>query len=75
MAGRFKLMIRKGSNDVWGWNGFVLDTQTGKRHGLINTVLDYELDGERAYSHCAFDTREEIHRAANRKALILMRAA
>jgi hypothetical protein len=70
-AQRYVLQIAPDSNDTWGWNGWVKDHQTGKRYGLIKTVLDYELDGEVGYAHCAFDTRAELLAAAKRKARTL----
>jgi hypothetical protein len=72
---RFALYVQKDSNDVWGWNGYVLDRASNKRHGLLKVVLDYEVDGERGYSHCAFDTRAELVAAAKRKVRTLARAA
>lgn len=72
-AERYRLQIQTGSNDTWGWNGWVADKATGKRHTLIKTVVDYELHGEVGYMHCAFDTRAELLGAAKRKARNLVR--
>jgi hypothetical protein len=65
---RFRLMIRTESNDTWGWNGHILDKQTGRRYGLIKTVVDYVVDDEIGYADCAFDTKAELVAAAKRKA-------
>lgn len=66
--GRFTLITQKDSSDMWGWNGWLKDLQTGKRYPLVKVYVDYELDGEVGYAHCAFDTKEEMRRAAIRKA-------
>lgn len=73
--GRFKLLVQKDSNDMWGWNGWVKDEATGRRHPLIKVYVDYELDGEVGYGTCAFDTRAELIGAARRKARAIARAA
>lgn len=73
--GRFTLLTAKDSNDMWGWNGWVLDRQTNLRHPLIKTYVDYVLDGEIGYGTCAFDTKEEMRKAAIRKAKQIERRA
>jgi hypothetical protein len=72
-AERFKLLIATDSNNTWGWNGWVLDKQTGIRYGLIKTVVDYVVQDEVGYAHCAFDTKAELVAAAKRKARTLVR--
>ena len=72
--GRFTLKVAEDSGDVWGWNGWVFDRQTGINHPLVKTYVDYELDGEIGYGACAFDTKEEMRKAAIRKAKMLSRA-
>lgn len=63
----YRLITLKDSNDMWGWNGYVKETETGKRWPLIKTVVDYVLDGEAGYATCAFDTYAEMKAAAQRK--------
>ena len=66
--GRFALITQKDSSDVWGWNGWLKDRKTGQSYPLVKVYVDYELDGEIGYGTCAFDTKEEMKRAAMRKA-------
>jgi hypothetical protein len=73
--GRFTLKVAKDSSDVWGWNGWLFDRQTKVNHPLIRTYVDYELDGEVGYAQCAFDTKEEMRKAAIRKARKIERRA
>lgn len=65
---RFRLKVAEHSNDTWGWNGRLIDTQTRLSHPLIKTFVDYVLDGEVGYGTCAFDTKAEMVAAAKRKA-------
>ena len=65
---RFCLITDKDSNDTWGWNGYVKDRETGRRYPLVKTVVDYVVDDEVGYAHCAFDTKAEMLRAASRMA-------
>lgn len=71
---RFRLKVAEHSNDKWGWNGRLIDTQTRLSHPLIKTYVDYVLDGEVGYGTCAFDTKDELVAAARRKARKLLNA-
>jgi hypothetical protein len=68
MATRFAVAWTKGSNDTFGWNGFLVDNQTGKRHRLVNEVLFEEFQGEQTWMRCAFDTKADLTKAAQRMA-------
>ncbi len=68
MSNRFAVAWTKGSNDVFGWNGFLVDNQTGKRHRLINEVVFEEFQGERTWMRCAFDSKADLTAAALREA-------
>lgn len=66
---RFKIAIVRSSNDVWGWNGRLIDKQEGKSYPLIKIVGD----GHGAAMRCAYDTRDELMRAARRMAKSIAR--
>lgn len=64
MVSRFSVAWTKGSNDTFGWNGFLVDQDTGKRHRLVNEVPFEEFHGERTWMKCAFDTKADLTAAA-----------
>lgn len=68
MANRFAVAWTKRSNDTFGWNGFLVDSQTGKRHRLVNEVLFEEFEGQQTWIRCAFDTKADLTAAATRLA-------
>jgi len=70
---RFAVAWFKGSNDTFGWNGALVDNQTGKRHNLVNEVLFEEFQGQQTWTRCAFDTKADLTAAARKLAHRLMR--
>ena len=68
MDNRFAVAWTKGSNDTFGWNGFLVDNLTGKRHRLVNEAQFEEFQGEQTWTRCAFDTKFDLTNAAKRLA-------
>lgn len=68
MTNRFAVAWTKGSNDTFGWNGYLVDNATGRRHSLKNEVLFEEFQGEATWMRCAFDTKADLTKAATRLA-------
>lgn len=73
--GRFGFLVAADSSDVWGWNGWLVDRQAKVKYPLVKTVVDYVVDDEIGYATCAFDTKEEMRKAALRKARQIERVA
>jgi len=68
MENRFAVAWTKGSGDTFGWNGYLVDNQTGKHHKLVNEVLFEEFQGERTWMRCAFDNKADLTDAAKKMA-------
>ena len=64
MTNRFAVAWVKGSNDTFGWNGYLVDNANGKRHSLKNYVLFEEFQGEQIWTRAAFDTKADLTKAA-----------
>lgn len=66
MENRFSVATFKGSNDVFGWNGCLIDNKTSKRYTLVNEVLVEEFYGQKTWMRCAFDTKADMVKAAQK---------
>ena len=65
---KFSVAWTKGSNDVVGWNGWLVDKSTGKRITLHHYEVFEEFQGERTWMRCAFPTKADLTAAAIREA-------
>lgn len=60
---RFAVEYAKGGNDVLGWDGQLVDRQTGLRHRLRHYELFEEFHGEQTWARSAFPNKAAVRNA------------